>query len=168
MSIVYTNDNIFKSLPHSIILHACNCKGSWGAGIAREIARLYPNHYAEYREFCKNVDAIEALGGCLFINESVDNKTDRSHYIGCLFTNVDYGSKHPTKEQIDSIINATNQSFQSLLSQIDEGRKNGMRIGEIHMPKINAGYFGVPWELTERCINKIIENTDWIIYVHTF
>ena len=45
-----TGDLFAADLP--ALAHGCNCKGSMGAGIAREFRRRYPAMYQAYRARC--------------------------------------------------------------------------------------------------------------------
>ncbi len=38
--------------PGSYLVHATNCLGVWGAGVAREIRAVFPAAYGRYRDFC--------------------------------------------------------------------------------------------------------------------
>lgn len=50
-----------------IIVHAVNCKGVWGAGLAKHIKYQYPKAYNDYITFLKQFsNSYKALGGvCL-------------------------------------------------------------------------------------------------------
>lgn len=168
LSIIYTNDNIFESEPYSVIAHACNCKGSWGAGIARQMRENYPIHYQEYKDFCSNNSEDGILGGSLLIGCNVNNtEIPKNHWIACLFTDLTYGSKNPTEAKINSILNATKQSIMNLLCQINDAKEENSIIKDIHIPKINSGYFGVPWNRTEQVLKDINTKSSCTIYIHT-
>jgi O-acetyl-ADP-ribose deacetylase (regulator of RNase III) len=51
--LIYTKDDILKSEPYSVITHACNTLGFWGAGIAKQMRDEYPIHYKEYNSFVR-------------------------------------------------------------------------------------------------------------------
>lgn len=171
MKIIYTTEDIFKVKEYSIIVHACNCKGYWGAGIARQIKQRYYRHFQLYSEFCRQCNEKETLGGSLLISPSstMDNNSNK-HFIACLFTNLTNYVTNPSKEEIEQIINSTNLSLNSLLCQVQEYRNSGIQVETIHMPKINSGYFGIPWNLTEECIMSINlpeDIADIAIHIHT-
>lgn len=45
--------SIFRDLPkYSVLMHQCNAKGWMGAGIAKEIARRWPEAFNEYHKYC--------------------------------------------------------------------------------------------------------------------
>ncbi|KAF8195532.1 hypothetical protein BJ912DRAFT_1056765 [Pholiota molesta] len=67
----YIAGDLFLAPPNSILVHACNTQGSWGAGIALAFK----------------------LGTCLLIPGDV-------HDIACLFTSRAYGKRKDTPEEI--------------------------------------------------------------------
>lgn len=166
--LIYTKDDILKSEPYSVITHACNTLGFWGAGIAKQMRDEYPIHYKEYNSFCKNNKAKEILGGCLLLDKNIvsNNTKNKKHHIACLFTNLDTGKRFPSEEEIKNILSNTKQSMESLLLQVEEDTSNGTSMKDIHMPKINSGYFGVPWERTEECIRSLSIDYKVNIYIH--
>lgn len=96
----------------SYLVHATNCLGSWGAGVAREISEVFPGAYARYRGFCMGPEhsgpgghqqqhaSRDLAGRCLII------PPQREDYAGagapevsvvCLFTSYGYGRRTPAK-----------------------------------------------------------------------
>jgi len=43
---------IFEAPDNTLIIHACNCLGSWNAGIAKAFKERYPNAFASYKKHC--------------------------------------------------------------------------------------------------------------------
>jgi O-acetyl-ADP-ribose deacetylase (regulator of RNase III) len=68
-----------------VIVHQVNCQGSFGAGLAKQIADKYPKAKREYMEYCKTKKDINLLGDCL-ITETID------YDIANLFGQLYYGS----------------------------------------------------------------------------
>lgn len=50
--ISYRDGDLLKS-KEPVIAHGCNTHGVMGAGIARQIATLYPDAYEQYRKACR-------------------------------------------------------------------------------------------------------------------
>lgn len=126
--------NLFSAPKGSIICHACNTKGVWGAGIAREFAYRFPYAHEEYVLACKTYGS-KLLGTCLLIPT-----TERGGYIiGCLFTSRSFGRAKDTQNRI---LLATRCAIADLILQNREQRP-------INMCKINSGLFGVPWNKTK-------------------
>jgi ADP-ribose 1''-phosphate phosphatase len=81
------------------------------------------------------------LGTTQFVKESSDSNV----YIACLFTSDGYAD---TLDPEYMILHNTESAVKQLFEL--SGGVN------IHMPKINAGLFKVPWEKTEAIINKYV------------
>ena len=146
--------DLFDAPKGSILLHACNCKGSWGAGIAAVFKRRYPSAFEAYKEHCyKFKDS--SLAGTAYLIAPSANETSQ-HYIGCLFTSKSCGK---AKDSPLTILSYTRSAMEDMVDKIAAERKNDVRIGEIRMCRINSGYFGVPWERTKSVLEGI-ESTD--------
>lgn len=48
LQIIEEVGDIFDAPANTLIVHACNCQGSWGAGIAKAFKDRYPKAYMEY------------------------------------------------------------------------------------------------------------------------
>ncbi|RLV95183.1 ADP-ribose 1''-phosphate phosphatase [Spathaspora sp. JA1] len=157
--ITYIKGDLFShkaiDISKSIILaHACNTGGSWGGGIAAVFARKYPSANLKYSNYCATHSNL--LGTTLLIPADSTNKV----YIACLFTS-DF-SQTPSE-----IVNYTNQALSDLSKQLANSELNFQTENQhpiINMPKINAGIFGVPWELTEEVLQKH-PNLNFNVYV---
>jgi len=138
--IEYHQCDLFLAPEGSILVHACNAKGVWGSGIAKEFKRRFPLSFEQYEKYCKQPIEI-TRGSCLLVGEG-------QFGIGCLITSNGYG-KHV--DDPETILLATRSAFNELLEQIGSDT-------EIHMPKINSGLFNVPWELTEQVLNQTLND----------
>jgi len=127
--------NLFDAPPGSFLIHAVNCKGVWGSGIAALFREKFPNAYAAYKLQCKSgYAAVGKFGGCM--------------YVGWLFTSDGYGTR---RDSVDMILNNTRQSVISLLEEMPDS-------AVIYSNKFNSGLFGVPWEKTEAILLDCLEN----------
>ena len=149
--ITYTKGDMFKrNGSDKVFVHACNAKGVWGAGIALQFKRYYPLAYRIYSHWCE-INKHKVVGKCLLINDS-------GVLIGCLVTSNGYGAR---KDSEDRILRATYQSVIDLIQQMSSWKT-------IVSPKINNGYFGIPWEKTEQSINQAIQQSGeqvmWNVY----
>lgn len=136
--------SLFNAPKNSIIIHACNTKGVWGTGIAKQFAEKYPNAYQIYRETCQEKGS-KLIGTCLLI------QTDK-HIIACLFTSIGYGEFKDTPEQI---LKNTKSAVEDLIKQNISGLK-------LYSCKINSGRFAVPWDDTKRILEE--SGVDIIVY----
>ncbi|KAJ7497693.1 hypothetical protein FB451DRAFT_1386913 [Mycena latifolia] len=136
--ITHIKADIFAAPAGSILVHACNTQGSWGAGIATAFQQKYPGAFAKYKNTCKKQgDAL--LGTCLVIS-------GETHDVACLFTSKHYGRRVDSPEEI---LAATRLAVADLLEQNKDPAK------ELHSCRFNSERFGVPWEETEKVLVEL-------------
>ncbi|ODQ68576.1 hypothetical protein NADFUDRAFT_19717 [Nadsonia fulvescens var. elongata DSM 6958] len=150
MTVEYVHGDLFSQSPlQTILLHACNAQGSWGAGVALGFRTRYPQAYLDHQLFCRKYAANHGgqtkglVGTCQLIPIS-----NNRGMVACLFTSDKFGSKVDSPEMI---VDATRAAMADLKSQL-----NSLKIEDqtIHMPRINSGLFSVPWEMTERVLKE--------------
>lgn len=141
---------IFEAPDNTIIIHACNCMGSWSAGIADAFKQRYPRAYEVYKEHCENNTPASLIGTSLLI-PPVESKGPR-HFIGCLFTSKKYGRGKDSPVQI---LGNTGPAMKDLVSSIARLPKGEGMIEEIRMCKINSGLFSVPWASSKAVIENL-------------
>lgn len=112
----YITADLFAAPPGSILVHACNSVGSWGAGIAVAFRTKYPSSFEVYKAHCKAHSTDELIGTCLVIR---GGEKEGWHDIACLFTSKAYGKR---KDPPDDILNATRNSVKDLLRQNTDGK----------------------------------------------
>ena len=151
IKLVESIGDIFTAPPNTLIIHACNTEGSWGAGIAKAFNDKYPSAFEVYKEHC-HLNGGELVGKALLIPPQGDD--ENQHFVGCLFTSLSKGRKvdSPTK-----ILNATGPAMRDLIRQVKEWNAShvGSEVGEVRMCKINSGLFNVKWEKTKEVIQSI-------------
>lgn len=152
----YIKGDLFTHKPtpgtKNVLVHACNCKGSWGAGIAAVFRRKFPECYKTHQKYCEKFkDSSQLLGTCQVI-ESVPSEPGHNlsgpTLVVCLFTSDFFGGE---KLPPDEIVHYTKKSLEALAGELGEfqgqlDRNDGKVV--LNMPQINAGLFGVPWENT--------------------
>jgi len=146
MTVVEKVGDLFDAPDQAVLIHACNCIGLWGAGIAAAFKTRYPEAFIEYRKHCKSNDP-ENLNGSALLIPPLEEEGPR-HFIGCLFT-----SKRPGKgrDSPEEILGNTEPAMIDLMRQIALKPE----ISEIRMCHINSGLFNVPWEHTKSLIEKL-------------
>lgn len=145
-NITYVKGNLFELAPKGAYLaHASNCQGVWGSGIAVEFRKRFPRAYSQYVEVCTTWTPEQNIGDAY----ELDSK------VVALMTSKDYGSGRDSKEDILENTEAALQDFTRY--QEDEGLV-------LHMPKINSGLFGVPWEETEAILKKFDGKLSFVVY----
>ncbi|KAH0253955.1 hypothetical protein KCU91_g18239, partial [Aureobasidium melanogenum] len=138
--------DLFAAPNNTLLLHACNCVGSWGAGIALAFKKRYPDHFATYEAHCKSKTPNSLLSTCLLIPPQ---PTGPQHWIGCLFTSRKYGRGKDSK---DDIMDSTDSALQDMLEQLGDMENKPL---QIWMCKINSGSFKVPWSQTKALVEAL-------------
>lgn len=128
--ITYHCGSLFQAPADALLGHACNCAGDWGAGIAAEFRRLFPNEYEAARIQCQK------YGWRLAGTSSIHGR------VVCMYTSRGYGRR---ADPPNLILDHTERAVKDLE---DAG------INEVHLPLINSGLFKVRWELTEKILEK--------------
>jgi ADP-ribose 1''-phosphate phosphatase len=150
IELIEQKGSLFDAPAGAILLHACNCVGSWGAGVALGFKNRYPLAHCEYLMLCRDARPDDIVGTTALFREGCG----KDHIIGCLFTSRGYGRNKDSKQQI---VEATKKCFIDLLDKIS--KSDHFKNRQIWMCKINSGLFGVPWKETKEVIESIIINS---------
>ena len=132
--IEYKKGNIFDGT-EDIIVHGCNCKCVMGAGIARQVQRLYPMaHLAD----------VKTLWGD---KSKLGNYSSARGDDGKLIINA-YTQFNYTRHDVDVDYDAIREVMRKINNDFPEPYS-------IAMPKIGCGLAGGDWNI----ISKILEET---------
>lgn len=145
MPIQYIKGDLFNDTT-SKLLHACNCRRTWGRGVAAIFAEKFPRAYDKHRTYKADIGDIQVI--------ECDKQT-----IICLFTSDGYGKETDPPDQIV-------KNTQAALWLLGMYYKGHTKV-DIASPKINAGLFNVPWELSEKAIEDFLlenPNFSWKVY----
>jgi ADP-ribose 1''-phosphate phosphatase len=171
--------NAIRSLPSDIYLvHATNCIAEWGAGIAAELARVFPAACAEYKTFC-HADASsrwpspKLAGQCYIIPPQaadVASGAPKIHIV-CLFTSYGYGRPNartgkPGRDAAGKILAQTKMALREMRAQLDaEAGRTADGPATIYSPMFNSGAFRVPWEKTSKVIEQEFDGFEgrWLV-----
>ena len=145
--IAYKKGSLFDAPKGSILVHACNAQGVWGAGIAKEFKNRFPESFKYYRRNC--VLAEEPQVGKAYLLP-----LENGYQVGCLITSRCYG------EDLDPITIILNQT-ESALSSLEFYLKLNPK--PVYSNKFNSGLFGVPWESTENVLKSVIGDCEWTV-----
>ena len=143
--------DLFNAPDNSILIHACNCRGHWGGGIATAFRRHYPMAYKRHRMYCGSASSLNDLLGTAQLIAPCE-KDGKKHYVACLFTSRRFGL---AKDSPSDILAATETAMKDLMAQISKLSPQGMPVSEIRMCRINSGLFNVPWKETKELIQGI-------------
>ncbi|KAK4958454.1 ADP-ribose 1''-phosphate phosphatase [Elasticomyces elasticus] len=152
LTVTEEEGDIFDAPPNTLIIHACNCDGSWGGGIALAFKKHYPDAYEKYAAHCKATGGDLVGTGFLIPPQGGD---DGKHFVGCLFTSRHYGRR---KDSPTKILAATKPAMLDLLKQVNEFNAKADeddRVSEVRICKINSGLFKVPWTKTRAVLEGI-------------
>jgi ADP-ribose 1''-phosphate phosphatase len=131
--------DLFSAPEGSLLIHAVNCKGVWGSGIAKEFAQRYPLAKERYKLKC-SIWANSLLGTSLILREG------EIHDVGCLFTSKAYGA---FKDSRTEILDSTRKALEHLLPQLPDGVV-------VFSNLFNSGLFDVPWRYTEKVLRDAL------------
>lgn len=143
----YRKGDMLKNMnQEDIFLHACNTKGVWGNGIARQFRIKHPTAYEAHKNMPNRL-------GTGYVLE------DRGFKIACIMTSKGFGAYVDTPREI--VMNTYNALI-DMFSKIKEKELT------IHSPKINSGLFKTPWQKTKKALVKACEdsgkNIKWIVW----
>ncbi|QDS72582.1 hypothetical protein FKW77_001015 [Venturia effusa] len=141
--------DIFDAPDGTVIIHACNCLGSWAAGIAAAFKQRYPKAFAKYALHCKQ-NTPNSLWGTALLIPPMEIKGPR-HYVGCIFTSRRYGRGKDSPAQI---LAKTGPSMEDLVEKMRRATVKET-ITEIRICQINSGLFSVPWEKSKAIIQEL-------------
>jgi ADP-ribose 1''-phosphate phosphatase len=155
MSITYFKSSLFDVPVNSVIVHACNAQGVWGAGIAAEFRTRYLYSNMAYEQFCDTNKVITGKAGL-----SSWHVKER-HWVGWLITSFGYGSRKDSRIAIlTNTALAVSSLCENLCKQLDHAQI------EVYSNKFNSGLFGVPWEETEEVLKNTLKHykrIKWIV-----
>jgi ADP-ribose 1''-phosphate phosphatase len=169
---------------NTYLVHATNCIAQWGAGIAAELATIYPAACQAYKRFCNAAKPNTSdrwppkslAGRCLIIppqESDVEAGAPRVHIV-CLFTSYGFGrpneaSGKPGRDGVGKILSQTQTSLKAFREQLEARDTAGSGVGApgvvVYSPLFNSGAFGVPWEKTSALITTEFDgwNGRWVV-----
>lgn len=151
----YEKINLFDVKGKCILTHAANCKGVMGSGIAKEFKKKFPEAVAMYEFDFRKTGQLTGMPPSA--GQAKIYKTNNPDiFMGCLFTSWNYGRNvdHP-----DSIITYTQHALPKFLRLVQD-----MPDYKIYSNKFNSGFFGVPWEKTEKLIIEELKKYPDIVW----
>jgi ADP-ribose 1''-phosphate phosphatase len=153
LSIIESTGDLFASPENTILLHACNCIGSWGGGIATVFKKMYPQAFLSYKAHCDSHTIDELIGTAYLIPPSETKPGTQKHWIGCLFTSRKYGR---AKDKKEDILKNTAHAMSHLMQLLEQ---HGQLNNHVYMCRINGGLFKVPWKETRDVLASLqVEN----------
>ncbi|OAQ64054.1 ADP-ribose 1''-phosphate phosphatase [Pochonia chlamydosporia 170] len=169
-----------RQLPqNTYLVHATNCIAQWGAGIAAELATIFPAACQQYKRFCNAAKQSPSekwpprslAGKCLIIPpQESDVKAGAPRiYIVCLFTSYGFGRPNdatgkPGRDGVGKILSQTQTSLKAFREQL-EAKSPEAAEAVIYSPLFNSGAFGVPWDKTSAVIKTEFDGWSgrWVV-----
>ncbi|ROV92603.1 hypothetical protein VMCG_08961 [Cytospora schulzeri] len=161
----------------TFFLHATNCLGVWGTGIAKALREQFPDAFEADRQSCREgcppgehpgADELDALvGTCYVIPTNVISKA-APFSIVCLRTSRGYGRQSAGQAGLDNkdvVLEQTRWALQDFRAQLEELGKERQKEFVVWSPQINSGGFHIPWERTEEMIEDVFEGWEgkWFV-----
>lgn len=153
--ISYKKQSLFDAPSGSYLVHACNSRGVWGAGIALEFRNKFPHSFYVYNMACNQNPRI--LGKNVLV---LDKDEKGNPYVtSSLMVSSGYGD---SLSSVEVILKHTESALVDLIEFTQKFE---------HPPKVffsnrfNSGLFRVPWHKTEEIIKKVLKDRDiqWIV-----
>ncbi|RAH73192.1 uncharacterized protein BO66DRAFT_435630 [Aspergillus aculeatinus CBS 121060] len=145
--------NLFDAPDGAALIHACNCQGHWGKGIARKF-RDRVTHCQDYNTLNTEVVVTGETGprrlrlpeGTALIippqHGDYEPSGGHQHWIICLFTSFNHGR---ALSPVDILLGNTELAVADLKKQLDELRDEGIDLGRLWSCQFNSGLFEVDW-----------------------
>ncbi|KKK18341.1 hypothetical protein P175DRAFT_0499367 [Aspergillus ochraceoroseus IBT 24754] len=164
--------DLFDAPNGAALIHACNCQGSWGKGIALAFRNKYPTAFAIYRSFCQNharniqdQDVSPRTGRKIQLPEGraliippqaqdYDEQGSKKHWIVCLFTSRGYGRNVSSAEVILENTELAVADMKKQLQELSESPAGeyDIAVDGLWSCRFNAGLFGVDWSLSRQVL----------------
>lgn len=154
-NITYKQMSLFDAPKDSIIVHAVNCQGVWGSGIAKEFKTRYPDSFVQYALWCKEHTTGEAKIACWPVREQ--------HHVSWIATSQNYG---PLKDSVEQIKINTTIALEDLCTQIYSLWRGSVLTVDVYSNRFNSGLFGVKWEDSELILKTVLKRypeINWIV-----
>lgn len=152
--LIYRTGSLFEAPPGAVLVHSCNGRGVWGAGVAARMKARFPAAFEKYRLRCASTPWAR-LRGIAQVSYCPP------FWVASLLVSEQYGAR---RDSPGRIVEATRAALRGLLAPESWGV--AARPREFHSPRINAGLFGVPREMTEAVIAGLARQCEvsWTVW----
>lgn len=150
--VIIKDGNLLKADDVDIIAHQVNCQGTYGAGIAKQIANKFPKAKENYLRMCKATNTEYLLG-------RVHTSSELTPIIADLFGQEYYGKYGQYYKE-----HGRQTNYKKLKSAMTELRKRfpdkvvGMPYG------IGCGLAGGDWDVVYNIIKEVFNGHKVILY----
>lgn len=136
----YEKGSLFEVPKFSYLVHACNTQGVWGAGIAKEFKKRFPDSFKHH----KAALSMYPIGSAVICPE------ENGHRVVCLLVSHGIGGN---KDKKASILKHTMWALEDFREQVEERNQ----YLPIYSNKFNSGLFGVEWDRTEAILKDVLK-----------
>ncbi|EAW07198.1 putative phosphatase [Aspergillus clavatus NRRL 1] len=175
--ITETEGDLFDAPDGAALIHACNCQGSWGKGIAQAFKNKYPAAFTIYRAHCQNLLSKASYrtvnpvpdegsltgnsrkvrlpeGTALVIPPQEHDHMGRhkKHWIICLFTSRGFGRGVSSPAVIIQNTELAVVDMRRQIAELHAEEGLGGFSGELWSCRFNSGLFGVDWALSRKVL----------------
>ncbi|KAK7746755.1 ADP-ribose 1''-phosphate phosphatase [Cytospora paraplurivora] len=163
----------------TFFLHATNCLGVWGTGIAKALKEQFPAAFEADMQSCHR----GCLPGKHPSGEKLDNLVGTCHLIPsnavsnaapfsivCLRTSRGYGRQTKGRaglDRKDDVLGQTRLALQDFRAQLARLGMERQKDFVVWSPRINSGGFHIPWERTEELIEEVFKGWEGTWFVMT-
>ncbi|KAI7315257.1 hypothetical protein KC315_g11141 [Hortaea werneckii] len=127
LKVIESKGDIFSAPPNTLLIHACNCEGSWGAGIAKAFKSHYPSAYQIYHDHCISHTPEELIGTALLIPTSHGGDDDDDDNPTQTRTTSNRESKTTTAENKQPNPSEQQQKHQHFIGCLFTSRSKGAK-----------------------------------------
>ena len=146
----YVNGDLIelaKDGKYDVIIHGCNCFNTMGAGVAKGIAKEFPEAYQADRETISGDDT--KLGTITYA--TIYTKANKKLVVINAYTQYNFGRE-------DGVTYVKYHAIMKAFKKVKESFGNqGLRFG---IPKIGSGLAGGNWVIIEHIIKNSMINED--------
>lgn len=151
----YEKCSLFDAPKGSYIIHACNARGVWGRGIAKDFKEKYPLAFEKYNTDCKIYSETVFRTG----RANYSSVEENGHKVGWIITSDGYAKDLDSVEDIKIATTLAIENFCLWITDNDESPI-------VYSNKFNSGLFRVPWEDSARILKKVLSRypqIEWVV-----
>ena len=164
MTIEFVAGDLLKPrVKEESLAHGCNMLGLMGAGIARDIRKMYPKDmFSDYRELCVVGDYRDTVNG-----EDIYTKPDGGDVQCMIYADPQYPVLFNMFTQKDIWQDRARLEWveKSLLRVIEICREKNIK--SVGMPQVGAGLGGLRWEDVKELMIRVcspVEDVHFVCY----
>ena len=153
--IVYKTGDLLRS-DCALICHQCNCLGSMGSGIAKQIREEYSEVFAPYQAYCKKYGA-KMLGQILIVPCSATP----SRLIVNMFSQNEYYPRTKVHTEYDKF----RSCCEKIKSYVKDNYANTSLVKIGFPDHIGCGLAGGNWDVVKQILEEEFAGNEWQVEI---